>query len=58
MFGGGKPLDFEENLKAELGEERVEEMKRSRHKILKLSPAWYGEQIALYKGLVKDPVIS
>lgn len=54
MFGGGKPLDFEENLKEELGEERVEEMKKSRHTITRLSPAWYEEKISSYKDIVES----
>jgi len=48
-FGGGKPLDFEERLKKELGNDYVEEMKASRHQSLKLDRNWYTEQIALYK---------
>ena len=51
MFGGGKPLDFEENLKKELGDKVVEEMKASRHTILKLSPSDYLEMISKYKVL-------
>lgn len=51
IFGNGKPLDFEERLKKDLGEELVEKMKHSRHQILKLSTAWYIEQIELYKKL-------
>ena len=54
LFGNGKPLDFEENLKAELGETAVEELKQKRHKITILSPSWYSEQIALYKDLVNN----
>lgn len=49
LFGGGKPLDFEENLKKELGNEVVEAMKMSRHQILKLDRNWYLEQIATYE---------
>jgi len=48
-YGHGKPLDFEENLKRELGEEYVEKMKASRHQILKLDRHWYQEQIDKYK---------
>lgn len=51
LFGNGKPLDFEENLKKELGEDRVEEMKRSRHQILKLGTAWYLKEIERYKSM-------
>lgn len=49
MFGNGKPLDFEENLKKELGDETVEKMKKSRHQVLKLDRQWYLTAIALYK---------
>ena len=49
IWGNGKPLDFEEHLKKELGEEYVEEMKLSRHQSLKLDRHWYAEQIAIYK---------
>lgn len=52
IFGSGKPLDFEERLKNDLGDAIVEEMKMSRHKIVKLSPSWYMEEIAKYKDLV------
>lgn len=50
-FGGGKPLDFEERLKKELGDEYVEKMKASRHQVLKLDRQWYLEQIEKYKKL-------
>lgn len=52
IFGYGQLLDFEEHLKKDLGEERIEEMKRSRHQILKLSTGWYLEKIAYYKKLI------
>lgn len=53
LFGGGKPLDFEEHLKKELGAKRVEEMKKSRHKITILTPKWYEDKVAYYKGLIE-----
>lgn len=49
IFGGGKPLDFEERLKKDLGDQVVEDMKRSRHKVSILAPAWYEEKIRFYK---------
>lgn len=49
VFGGGKPLDFEENLKSELGIKRVEDLKRMRHKIVKLTPDWYEEKKIEYQ---------
>ncbi len=52
LFGGGKPLDFEENLKKELGAKRVESMKKSRHTITKLSPQWYESKIKEYTNLL------
>lgn len=48
IWGGGKPLDFEENLKAELGDNVVEEMKHSRHTILKMTPHDYQTLITKY----------
>lgn len=52
MFGNGKPLDFEENLKKDYGNEFVEKMKASRHQILKLDIAWYKHEIDKYKKFV------
>ena len=48
MFGNGKPLDFEERLKREIGEKEVEQMKASRHKVFKVDRIWYEEQIEIY----------
>jgi len=52
IFGNGKPLDFEERLKEDLGEEYVEKMKASRHISLKLDRHWYTAEIAKYKLLI------
>ena len=52
-FGGGKPLDFEERLKKELGSDYVEEMKASRHQSLKLDRNWYLAEIERYKSMVQ-----
>lgn len=49
IYGHGKPLDFEERLKKELGSQYVEDMKMLRHKSLKLDRHWYAEQIAIYQ---------
>lgn len=49
LFGNGKPLDFEENLKKELGDVKVEEMKMSRHQIIKLDVNWYEAEIKKYE---------
>lgn len=53
LYGGGKPLDFEENLIKEVGAERIQELKDHRHDVIKLTPDWYVEQIALYKNKLK-----
>lgn len=52
MFGNGKPLDFEENLKKELGSDFVEAMKAKRHLTVKLDRAWYTEQIEKYTSIL------
>jgi hypothetical protein len=54
LFGNGKPLDFEENLKKELGSKYVENMKKSRHEVLKLDRNWYKEKIEHYKNLLHE----
>lgn len=54
VFGGGKPLDFEENLKKELGEQYVEDMKKLRHTTVKYDRLWYTEKINYYKSLISD----
>lgn len=48
IFGGGKPLDFEEHLVREIGFARVQELKRSRHNIVRLTPAYLELIIDLY----------
>lgn len=53
IFGNGKPLDFEEALKKELGNDFVEKMKASRHQMMKVDRIWYKEQIEYYKSLVE-----
>jgi len=53
LFGNGKPLDFEERLKKDLGDDFVEEMKLTRHQSLKLDRNWYTAEIEKYKKLVK-----
>lgn len=52
IFGNGKPLDFEERLKRELGNDFVETMKASRHQTIKLDRNWYKEQIDTYKSFL------
>ena len=53
IFGKGKPLDFEERLKKDLGSDYVETMKASRHISLKLDRHWYIAEIERYKLLVE-----
>lgn len=52
IYGHGKPLDFEERLKRELGADFVETMKATRHQILKLDRSWYQERIDYYKTIM------
>lgn len=52
LFGGGKPFEFEERLKKEIGEEKVEAMKRRRNDITKYFP--YEQEIEKYKNLVSE----
>lgn len=49
IFGNGKPLDFEERLKKEIGEKKVEDMKKKRHLIMKVDSNWYLKQIEVYQ---------
>ena len=49
LFGGGKPLDFEEHLRREIGDERVDALKKRRHTITKITPKEYEIMIELYK---------
>ncbi len=54
IFGHGKPLDFEENLKRDLGEQYVEDMKKLRHSIVKYDRAWYVDKINYYQSLLVE----
>lgn len=53
MFGNGKLLDYEERLKAELGSKTVENMKLSRHQVLKLDRTYYETRINHYQNLLE-----
>jgi hypothetical protein len=55
MFGNGKILDFEDRLVRELGRKRVDELKASRFKILKIDSAWYLDKIEHYKNELNNP---
>jgi len=52
-FGNGRLLDYEERLKKELGSEVVEQMKASRHTIVKLDRNWYTTEITRYKRILE-----
>lgn len=54
IFGGGKPLDFEEKLKKELGTDVVEALKQKRHQITILDRIYYQTTIDHYKKLLKE----
>ncbi len=54
IWGAGKPLDFEERLKEELGVDVVEEMKARRKQLLNPTRTFYEEQIDLYTAKLKD----
>jgi len=54
IYGNGKPLDFEEHLKKDLGDEYVENLKKLRHTTVKYDRQWYEEKIAHYSALVKE----
>ena len=54
LWGNGRLLDFEEHLIKDIGAEAVEALKASRHQILKVSTAWYLEQIEIYKSLSQE----
>lgn len=53
IWGRGQLLDFEENLINELGKKKVEDLKKSRHKVLKLDREWYIDKIAYYANLLE-----
>lgn len=57
IFGRGQLLDFEENLKEELGSEVVEDLKRKRSLLWKLNAHWYETEIARYTQIV-DKLLS
>ncbi len=50
-YGRGQILIFEEKLIEEIGQKRVNELKASRHTILKLDRQWYDAQITKYSQL-------
>lgn len=54
MFGNGQLLDFEENLKKELGDETVENLKKMRHQVLKLDRLWYENEIQKYDTRIRE----
>ena len=48
LFGNGQLLDFEENLIRELGQKTVDNLKMSRHKVIKLDRQWYEKELKKY----------
>ena len=56
IWGRGQLLDFEENLKKEIGEHKVELIKEARKKIIKLDVEWYKNQIEYYQNKLKEIV--
>lgn len=54
IWGRGKPLDFEERLKKEIGAEKVEEMKLRRKELIKPNRAFFQEQIKKYTSLLEE----
>jgi len=52
-YGLGRPLDFEENLIKEIGQAKVDALKKKRHEITILTPQWYEEKILEYRALVE-----
>ncbi len=53
IWGRGMVLDFEENLKNELGDVLVESLKERRKEVTKLTREYYLENIARYKVLLE-----
>ena len=53
LFGGGQLLDFEENLINEISKKKVDNLKHSRHEILKLDREWYLTKIDYYEKLLE-----
>lgn len=54
IWGRGKPLDFEEHLKNELGDVAVEQLKSRRHQLMRPTRLFYENEIAGYTELLKS----
>ena len=52
-FGRGQTLDFEEHLQRDLGKKKVAELKKSRHKVIKLYPIDLEKMIEKFKNKLK-----
>lgn len=48
IFGGGRPLDFEEHLVKDIGVEKVNELKRARHTVVRLTHGYLQDLIETY----------
>lgn len=53
VFASGRPLEFEEHLKNEIGDVAVEDLKSRRNQIVKLTPDWYINKISEYEAKIK-----
>lgn len=54
IWGRGKPLDFEENLKKELGDVAVEQLKSQRHILIRPTRGFYEDMIKLYSSMLSS----
>lgn len=54
IWGHGQLLDFEENLKKEIGAQKVEKLKKLRHQTTILSVDWYEKEIERYISLLDE----
>jgi 5-methylcytosine-specific restriction endonuclease McrA len=54
IWGRGKPLDFEEHLKSEIGPEEVEQLKLQRKLLIKPTRFFYETLIANYQEKLKQ----
>lgn len=57
IWGKGKPLDFEERLKEEIGADVVEQMKAKRKELIKPNRAFFEEKIQKYKQSLTQPTV-
>lgn len=53
VFKSGEVITYRERLVAEIGEDKVLEMERTRNDVFKVDASWYEAKIEYYKQLVK-----